>query len=47
LYDLQADPRERVNLAKDPQHVQTVADLKSRLKEWLAGFNRPFGEFTP
>lgn len=47
LYDLQADPGERVNLAKDPQHSQTVAELKSRLKDWLAGFKRPFGEFTP
>jgi hypothetical protein len=21
--------------------------MQSRLEEWLAGFNRPFGEFTP
>lgn len=47
LYDLQADPGERLNLAKDPKHAQTVAELKSRLKEWLAGFQRPFGEFAP
>ncbi|MEI7732278.1 MAG: sulfatase-like hydrolase/transferase [Verrucomicrobiota bacterium] len=47
LYDLQADPGEKHNLAKDPQHAQTVADLKTRLKGWLAGFNRPFGEFVP
>jgi len=47
LYDLQADPGERLNLAKDPKHAQTVAELKSRLKEWLAGFPRPFGEFAP
>jgi arylsulfatase A-like enzyme len=46
LYDLQADPRERVNLAQNPEHVQTAADLKGRLKEWLAGFHRPFGEFA-
>jgi arylsulfatase A-like enzyme len=47
LYDLQADPGEKKNLAKDLQHAQTVADLKARLKTWLAGFNRPFGEFVP
>jgi arylsulfatase A-like enzyme len=47
LYDLQADPEERVNLAKDTRHAQTVAELKGRLKEWLAGFKTPFGEFTP
>lgn len=46
LYDLQADPCERVNLAQDPQHSQTVAELKSRLREWLAGFSRPFGVLT-
>jgi len=46
LYDLQADPNEQVNLAKDPKHAQTIAELKGRLKDWLAGFNRPFGEFT-
>jgi arylsulfatase A-like enzyme len=45
LYDLQADPGERVNLAKDPKHAQTLTELKSRLKAWLSGFNRPFGEF--
>jgi len=47
LYDLQADPRERVNLAKDPQHAQTVAELTARLKQWLGEFDHPFGEFTP
>lgn len=47
LYDLQNDPSERVNLIKDPKHAQTVAELKGRLKEWLSGFKRPFGEFAP
>ncbi len=46
LYDLEADSGERVNLANDPKHAQTVAELRTRLKEWLAGFGRPFGEFT-
>ena len=47
LYDLQVDPDERVNLAQDPKHVQTLTEMKGRLTGWLAGFNRPFGEFVP
>ena len=47
LYDLQADPNERVNLINDPRYAQTVTDLQGRLKGWLAGFERPFGEFVP
>ena len=47
LYDLQADPGERVNLIKDPQYAQAVAELQGRLKSWLAGFDRPFGELVP
>jgi len=47
LYDLQADPDERVNLAKDPKYTETVAELRGRLKGWLAGMERPFGEFVP
>jgi len=47
LYDLQADPNEQVNLFKDPKYAITVADLQGRLKKWLAGFERPFGELSP
>lgn len=47
LYDLQADPDEQVNLIKDPRHAKTVVDLQGRLKNWLVGFERPFGEFVP
>ncbi|MFZ5829211.1 MAG: sulfatase [Planctomycetota bacterium] len=47
LYDLSADPDERVNLARNPEHAKAMAELKQRLKEWLAGFDRPFGEFVP
>jgi arylsulfatase A-like enzyme len=47
LYDLQNDPDEKTNLIRDPNNAATVAQLKARLKEWLAGFNRPFGEFVP
>ncbi len=46
LYDLEADPEERVNLIRDPQHARTVEDLRGRLKDWLVGFERPFGEFV-
>lgn len=47
LYDLQADPDEKVNLYKDARHAKTVADLQARLKGWLSAFPRPFGEFAP
>jgi len=47
LYDLQADPEERVNLAKDLQYAQTVVELRGRLRDWLTGLERPFGEFVP
>ena len=47
LYDLQEDPLERVNLVRDPQHASTVAEMKRRLRGWLAGFDRSFGEFAP
>jgi hypothetical protein len=36
-----------VNLIRDPQHARTVEDLRGRLKDWLVGFGRPFGEFVP
>lgn len=45
LYDLENDPGERVNLAKDPAYGDVLADMKSRLTEWLRTFGRPFGEF--
>lgn len=47
LYDLQADHDERANLIKDPKYTKTIIDLQGRLKGWLAGFGRPFGEFVP
>jgi hypothetical protein len=32
LYDLQADPRESKNVAKAPEHVAVVAELKRPLR---------------
>jgi hypothetical protein len=34
LYDLAADPREEHNLAADPAHAQTLADLRGRWERW-------------
>lgn len=35
LYDLQADPGELVNLANDPRHAGTLAELRRELKQLL------------
>lgn len=35
LYDLQADPYELVNLARDPIYAALKDDLESRLEEWM------------
>jgi N-sulfoglucosamine sulfohydrolase len=34
LYDLEADPWEGHNLANDPRHASTLADLQAKLKAW-------------
>lgn len=34
LYDRRADPAESVNLADDPAHAATLADLRVRLLDW-------------
>ena len=46
LYDLENDPDEQVNLAKDPKYAKVVDQMKARLREYLATFPHPFGEFT-
>ena len=35
LYDLKNDPHEQQNLANDPTHAGTVAELKGRILDWL------------
>ncbi|MCX7047491.1 MAG: sulfatase-like hydrolase/transferase [Candidatus Sumerlaeota bacterium] len=46
LYDLEKDPMEKTNLAKNSDCAKVLADMKERLKKELAKFPRPFGEFT-
>lgn len=42
LYDYQADPEERVNLAGKPEHAKTVEDLRGRLHAgWKAALPVP------
>lgn len=36
LYDLEADPHEVKNLARDPAHVAALRDLRAKLDRWLA-----------
>ena len=37
LYDLQADPLERHNLAADPAHAATLAALRAEVDAWMKG----------
>ncbi len=46
LYDLRADPDERVNLAADPRHAPELARLRQLLTDELRRGTRPFGEFV-
>lgn len=41
LYDLVADPRERVDLAADAAHTPVVADLRSRIDAYFGRYDRP------
>lgn len=35
LYDLSADPLEKVNLAADPSHAEVKTRMKNRLLDWM------------
>jgi choline-sulfatase len=41
LYDLDADPGERVNLVGDAGHARTVAELRGLLRDWFARHTDP------
>jgi arylsulfatase A-like enzyme len=41
LYDLNADPLERRNLARDPAQEDRVADLQARITDWQKSVNDP------
>jgi N-sulfoglucosamine sulfohydrolase len=34
LYDIDKDPHETKNLAGDPKHAETLAELRKRLRDW-------------
>lgn len=41
LYDLMFDPQERRNLAGDPAHGETLAELRGRLQRWMEDTDDP------
>ncbi|MFQ6096952.1 MAG: sulfatase [Armatimonadota bacterium] len=44
LYDYEADPAERHNLASDPAHRATLEMLRWRLRQWMAATDDPLVE---
>lgn len=46
LYDLTADPHERINLAADPAHAATRKALAARLDAWTNRTKDPFVQLT-
>lgn len=42
LFDLQNDPAEVKNLAKDPEYAEVLEDLRSRLEDWQRRTNDPW-----
>ena len=47
LYSLKDDPHEQRNLAGDPRHAATLAEMKRELQRHLAGLPGGFGELKP
>ena len=47
LYDLQADPRQKVNLAAAPAYAGRLRDMQERLRRYSQTLLHPFGEFRP
>jgi choline-sulfatase len=41
LFDLRADPDERVNRVEDPAHAQRVSELRGRLEAWFRTYVDP------
>jgi len=39
LYDLQTDPHEIANLAKSPEHQETLKRLRAALEKWIEETN--------
>jgi len=47
LYEVKQDPKERQNLAGNPEYRERLARMRGMLREDLESFGRPFGEFVP
>jgi hypothetical protein len=47
LYDLQSDPHETKNLAKSPEHKETVERLRKVLSKWIEDTNDQGRELEP
>lgn len=47
LYDLKADPDEKVNLAKDAKYADKLAKMKEIMRRYSQKLPHPFAEFKP